>query len=87
MSITDAQIREALAGLVATVEAEHQLLLESNMVLSHDSCEVTFDFDDDSAATLAAWNAQIAAGKAAIEELDRRAAELAQLRARGGALA
>jgi len=86
MTITDPQTRAALAGLLATVEAEREQLIESHLVLSYDSCETIVDLDDNAAATLAEWDAQIAAGRAAINELDGRATSLAQLRTRGGAL-
>ena len=87
MTITDPQIRAALAGLLATVEAEREQLIESHLVLSYDSCETIVDLDDNAAATLAEWVAQISAGKVAIEELVRRAAALSEMRAAGGALA
>lgn len=86
MTITDTQIRETLAGLLAVVEAERELLIESHVVLGYDH-ESTVALDDESAQTVVQWDAQIAAGKVALEELDRRAAELTKLQAAGGALA
>lgn len=85
MTITDPQIRETLAGLVAAVEAERNLLIESHTVFGSEEC--TVELDDAAAATVAHWNALIAGGKVVIEELDRRADELARLHAAGGALA
>lgn len=82
MTMTDAQIREALAGLVTIVEEERQVLVDSHGVAGEDLYS-----DEDIADILVDWDAQLAAGKHAIEELDRRAAELVRLRAAGGALA
>lgn len=86
MSITDAQIREVLAGLVDVVERERQGIHDSYVVLAEDHPDAGTVTDPEAAIDIALMDSLIAAGRVAIEELDRRAAELAQLRTRGGAL-
>lgn len=87
MTITDPQIRETLAGLVDVVEREREVLFDSNKVLCEDAPDFGCVTDPEVAIDIALMDSLVAAGKVAIEELDRRAAALAELRAAGGALA
>ncbi len=78
MPITDAQIREAVAGLVAIVEEERQVLVDSHGVAGEDIYT-----DPDVGDTVAHWDAQLAAGRAAIDEMDRRNAVRSRMRSPG----
>ncbi len=87
MTITDTQIREVLAGLVAVVEQEREALFDSCKVLAEDAPDSGTVTEPEIAIDIALMDALVAGGKVAIEELDRRAAQLEQLLAAGGALA
>jgi hypothetical protein len=87
VTITDTQIREVVAGLVAVVEREREGLFDSNKVLAEDAPDCGTVTDPEIATDIALMDALVAGGKVVVEELDRRAAELARLHAVGGALA